>query len=446
MPLWERREPKTKETHEIKGLPPNRKDTYCKKRNFVSCRYRGAADNGGEGAKPLKLAGHLAHKRNFMQVYFDNAATSFPKPEEVYQTVDHVMRHVGANPGRSGHKMAIEASRYVYDTRVEAAEFFNAPDEKNIIFTCNATEALNLGIKGLLNPGDHAITTSMEHNSVIRPLHKLTARGVTFTMVHCTDTGELSPADIKGAIRGNTRLIVLTHASNICGTIIDIKAIGEIAKEHGIVFMVDAAQTAGVIDIDLQSMNIDMLACAGHKALLGPQGTGILYIKDGLDIDTMKEGGTGSHSEAPDQPDDLPDKYESGTLNAPAIAGLGAGIKYIKEQTVQKIRGIETELLSHLQKELQKIDDVILYGVCDPSRQTSVVSFNISGMPCSDIGYILDTKYDILLRVGVHCSPWGHKTIKSFPQGTVRASLGCFNTHAQIEYFIKSIKEITKKG
>jgi len=381
-----------------------------------------------------------------MQVYFDNAATSFPKPESVYETVNHVMRDVGANPGRSGHKMAIDASRYIFNARAAAAELFNAPDEKNIIFTYNTTDALNLGIKGLLKPGDHAITTSMEHNSVVRPLHKLTKAGVTFTTVTCSKTGKLNPADVENAITDSTRLIVITHASNICGTITDIDAIGKIAKKHGIIFMLDAAQTGGIVDIDVQRSNIDMLACAGHKSLFGLQGTGLLYLRDGLDLETSKEGGTGSYSEALDQPDDLPDKYESGTLNTPGIAGLGAGINFVLKETPEKIRTREMELLSHMLDELKKIDEVTLYGPCDPLKQTSVVSFNIAGMECSSVGYALDTGYNIMVRVGVHCSPSGHKTLGTYPGGTVRASLGYFNTHDEIDYFVNAIKTIIKKG
>ena len=381
-----------------------------------------------------------------MQVYFDNAATSFPKPETVYKTIDHVLREAGANPGRSGHSMAITASRYIYDTRASIADLLHVPDEKNIIFTSNATDALNIGIKGLLKSGDHVITSSMEHNSVMRPLNKLSKSGVTFTTVRCSASGELNPTDISDTITKNTKLIVLTHASNICGTIIDISAVGRIAKERGIVFMVDAAQSAGVIDIDPIKMNIDMVATAGHKALFGPQGTGVLYVRDGITLDTLKEGGTGSYSESLEQPEDLPDKYESGTLNTPGIAGLGAGVEFILKETLDKIRGKEKELLTHLIKELEKIDEITLYGVCDPERQTSVVSFNVNGRECSDVGYKLDSEYNIMVRVGLHCSPSGHKTLGTYPHGTVRASLGYFNTHDEIDYFLKSIRNLIKKG
>jgi cysteine desulfurase family protein len=380
-----------------------------------------------------------------MQVYLDNAATSFPKPEVVYTTIDHVLREVGANPGRSGHKMAIDASRYIYDARVELATLFNVPDEKNIIFTYNTTDSLNIGIKGLLKPGDHAVTTSMEHNSVLRPLHKLNGIGVTFTEVRCKDTGELDPADVEKAINEKTRLIVATHASNICGTIINIDAISEVAKKHGVIFMVDAAQTAGAVNIDLQSSHVDMLACAGHKSLFGPQGTGVLYVRDGLKLDTVKEGGTGSHSESLVQPDELPDKFESGTLNTPGIAGLGAGVRYILSETVDRIREKEMTLVSHILDEFKKMDDVMLYGVLDPKKQTSVISFNVKGLECSEVGYTLDSTYNIMTRVGVHCSPSGHKTLGTFPEGTVRASVGYFNTHEEVDYFINSIREIIRK-
>ncbi len=380
-----------------------------------------------------------------MQVYFDNAATSFPKPESVYTTAEHVMRHVGANPGRAGHKMAIDASRYIYDARVELAELFNAEDEKNIIFTGNTTDSLNLGIKGLLKSGDHAITTSMEHNSVIRPLHKLTHSGVTYTQVQCSDKGDLDPSDLEKAITKDTKLIVITHASNICGTIIDIEAVGEIARGHGITFMVDAAQTAGVLDIDVQKLKIDMLATAGHKSLFGLQGTAVLYIRDGIEINTAKEGGTGSYSEALDQPEDLPDKFESGTLNTPGIAALGAGVKFIREITTKKIREHEQQLLARTLDGMKKIDGVTLYGHSDPRKQTSVVSFNVDHLTCSEVGHLLDSEFGIMVRVGVHCSPAGHKTLGTYPHGTVRASLGYFNSADEVDYFIRSLTKIAGK-
>ena len=271
-------------------------------------------------------------------IYLDNAATTFPKPEAVYNAMMDCMKNYCANPGRAGHKLAMKAAREIYDTRENIAKLFNIDNPMNIVFTNNATDSLNLAIKGVVNKGDHIITTSMEHNSVIRPIKALEKVGVENTIVQCDDQGFLNIDDLEKAIKPNTKLIVTTHASNVCGTLIDIKSISEIANKHNILYLIDASQTVGVYDIDLKDIKADMLAAPGHKGLLGPQGTGILYIREGLNIGILKEGGTGSRSEDLFQPDLLPDKYESGTHNTPGIVGLNEGVKFIFKEGIDKIK------------------------------------------------------------------------------------------------------------
>ena len=378
-------------------------------------------------------------------VYFDNAATTFPKPDIVYDRVMKVMKEYGANPGRSGHKLALKASREIFETRNLISKFFNTGNPMNIIFTFNCTESLNIGIKGILKPGDHVITTSMEHNSVLRPIKYLEKTGVESTIIKADEKGIIDPLDIQRAIKSNTKLIVTTHVSNLTGSIMPIKSIGEIAKENNIYYLVDAAQSAGVYNIDVQKMNIDILAFPGHKGLLGPQGTGGLYIRDDIDLDGIFQGGTGSASYSLEQPEIKPDKYESGTLNAPGVIGLGEGIRYIMEKGINNIRIYEEELTKHFIEEAMKIDGIKLYGPLDINKQGAVVSLNIRDVDSSEVSYLLDEEYDIAVRPGLHCAPLAHKTIGTFEQGVIRFSFGLFNTHKEIEYGIKALKEIAKK-
>ncbi len=378
-------------------------------------------------------------------VYFDNAATTFPKPDIVYDRVMKVMKEYGANPGRSGHKLALKASREIFETRNLISKFFNTGNPMNIIFTFNCTESLNIGIKGILKPGDHVITTSMEHNSVLRPIKYLEKTGVESTIIKADEKGIIDPLDIQRAIKPNTKLIVTTHVSNLTGSIMPIKSIGEIAKENNIYYLVDAAQSAGVYNIDVQKMNIDILAFPGHKGLLGPQGTGGLYIRDDIDLEGIFQGGTGSVSYSLEQPEIKPDKYESGTLNAPGVIGLGEGIRYIMEKGINNIRIYEEELTKHFIEEAMKIDGIKLYGPLDINKQGAVVSLNIRDVDSSEVSYLLDEEYDIAVRPGLHCAPLAHKTIGTFEQGVIRFSFGLFNTHKEIEYGIKALKEIAKK-
>jgi len=378
-------------------------------------------------------------------IYFDNAATSFPKPNIVYEQTMEAMKEYGANPGRSGHKLALESNRAIFDARDLLAQFFNANKATEIVFTSNCTESLNLAIKGLLKPKDHVITTSMEHNSVIRPLKRLEEIGVKTTIVRANREGLIDPADIESAINENTKLIVTTHISNLTGSILPIEEIGHIARKHNIYYLVDAAQSAGVYKIDVEKMNIDMLAFPGHKGLLGPQGTGGLYIREGLDLKEMLQGGTGSSSESLVQPSLRPDKYESGTQNGSGIVGLGAGIRFINKKGIDKIRIHEEELTEHFIKEAKKIGRVKLYGPLDIKKQGAVVALNIESMDSSELSYILDERYNIAVRPGLHCTPLGHETIGTLKEGAVRFSFGLFNSHQEIEMGIRALKEIVKE-
>ncbi|HHV39209.1 MAG TPA: aminotransferase class V-fold PLP-dependent enzyme [Tepidimicrobium sp.] len=378
-------------------------------------------------------------------IYFDNAATSFPKPDIVYDSIMEAMKKYGANPGRSGHRMALEVGRRIFETREIAAELFNIEDPMNLIFTFNCTESLNMGIKGILEEGDHVITTSMEHNSVLRPIKVLEKLGIEVTIVNGDPMGRIDPAHIENSIKRNTKLIVTTHISNLTGTIIPIKSIGEIAREKGIYYLVDGAQSAGVYDIDIQNLGIDMLAFPGHKGLLGPQGTGGLYIGEDVDLKEIGQGGTGSTSHLLEQPDIRPDRYESGTLNGPGIIGLGAGIKYILKKGMDNIRKHEEELTEHFIEGLAKLDKVSLYGPLDTKYQAAVVSINVGDLDSSELSYILDQKYGIEVRPGLHCAPLAHKTIGTFERGTVRFSFGPFNTHEEVELSIVAIREISKE-
>ena len=379
-------------------------------------------------------------------IYLDNAATTFPKPEAVYNAMMDCMKNYCANPGRAGHKLAMKAAREIYDTRENIAKLFNIDNPMNIVFTNNATDSLNLAIKGVVNKGDHIITTSMEHNSVIRPIKALEKVGVENTIVQCDDQGFLNIDDLEKAIKPNTKLIVTTHASNVCGTLIDIKSISEIANKHNILYLIDASQTVGVYDIDLKDIKADMLAAPGHKGLLGPQGTGILYIREGLNIDILKEGGTGSRSEDLFQPDLLPDKYESGTHNTPGIVGLNEGVKFIFKEGIDKIKEHEEELCKYMLERLEEVPNIKIYGPKDANKRASVISINIGNMDSGEITFLLDSEYDIATRSGIHCAPLAHKTLGTLEQGAVRFSIGYFNTKEEIDKAVAALKEIAKNN
>ena len=382
-------------------------------------------------------------------IYFDNAATSWPKPAAVLEAMSYFMTAVGANPGRSAHRLSIEAGRIVYDTRETLAQLFNVANPLYIVFGLNATEALNLALNGVLRSGDHVVTSSMEHNSVMRPLRALEQAGsVEVEVVACSSGGFLDPSDLESAIKPHTRMIVLNHASNVVGTILPIAEVGEIARCHNVLLLVDAAQTAGAYRLDMEEMYIDLLAFAGHKALFGPQGTGGLCIGERVAIDEIrpiKRGGTGSRSERQEQPEFLPDMCESGTPNTVGLAGLGAGVKYVMQEGVERIRTHEVELTRRVIAGLLEIPGVTVYGGHDAELQTATVSFNIEGLAPSEVGLRLDEGYGIMSRVGLHCAPAAHRTIGTFPVGTVRFGLSYFNTAEEVEAAVGAVRELAAR-
>lgn len=382
-------------------------------------------------------------------IYLDNAATSYPKPKEVGQAMMYFLEKVGANPGRSSHRLSIESGRILYQARESLAELFNVDDPLRIIFTLNVTEALNLALKGLLRPGDQVITSSMEHNSVMRPLRELEKRGVEVKVIPCSSQGVLDPVDLERAIKKNTKLIVLNHGSNVIGSLTPITVVGEMAKRHHILFLVDTAQTAGCYPLDIKKDNIDLLAFTGHKALYGPPGTGGLVIGGRVNtkkLIPLKVGGTGSHSEFEEQPDFLPDIYESGTPNIVGLNGLKEGVRFVLAEGVDKIHQHEKNLIIRLIEGLKEIPEVTLYGGDYRKEQVAVVSFNLKDKWPSEVGMRLDEEYDIMCRVGLHCSPATHKTIGTFPRGTVRFSMSWFNTLEEVDQVIMAIREIAKSA
>lgn len=378
-------------------------------------------------------------------VYLDNAATSFPKPQSVVAAMINYQQTIGASPGRSGHGRSIDAGRVIYETRDVLARLFHVDDPLCIALTKNSTEALNIVLQGGLKPGDHVMTSGMEHNSVMRPLRFLASRGVELSVIPCSPRGELDPDDIQKGFRKNTKMIILTHASNVTGTILPLERVGAIIKEKGdVLFCVDAAQTAGALPIDVEKMSIDLLAFTGHKSLYGPQGTGGLYIRKGLEkrITPLMMGGTGSRSEFEEQPGFMPDKYESGTPNTIGFAGLSAGVAYVLEQTVEAIRAKEEQLTSRFLDQLIEFkDQVTVYGPNDASKQTAVISFNIKNVTPTDAALYFEENRRILCRPGLHCAPAAHRTIGAFPQGTIRFSFGFFNTEQDIDEAVNAIRE-----
>lgn len=378
-----------------------------------------------------------------MDVYLDNAATSYPKPVQVYEAVYKFMRDVGASSGRGAYRRALEADRVIFDTRKYLARLFNISDPARIIFTLNVTESINLALKGLLNPGDHVVTTSMEHNAVWRCLKVMEQSGIIeLTSVPCSKQGLLDPSRLMGSIRHNTKMIVMLHASNVTGTIMPVAEIGRLARAKNICLLVDTAQTAGVYPIDVQDMNIDLLAFTGHKGLLGPQGTGGLYIREGFLPRPLKEGGTGSHSILERQPDELPDRYEPGTPNVPGLAGLAASVKYILEEGIEKIRRHEEELTACAIERLKTINGLTLYGPLNPDLSMAVLSFNLSHWRPEELAHRLDMDWGIMVRAGLHCSPCAHWTIGTLDRGTVRAGLGYFNKQQDIEHLGRALEKL----
>jgi cysteine desulfurase family protein len=375
-------------------------------------------------------------------IYLDNAATSYPKPERVIKGIVTYCYEVGANPDRAAHSLAQEAKAVISRARQSVADLLSVGDPSRIIFTPSATVALNLAFKGLLKSGDHVLTSSMEHNSVLRPLHGLERLGVTHRQIPCSSQGELDPSDIIPLISPRTRLIALLHASNVTGDLMPVAEVGKIAREYGILFLVDAAQTVGKIPVEPTDLNIDLLAGPGHKGLLGPMGTGFLYVRQGIELEPLWEGGTGTNSESLQQPQSWPDRFESGTGNAPGLAGLAEGIAEIQDRGLDSIAREEYRLMELLHAGLSEYPEVTLYGSSDRRYCTGTLSFNVEGLGSDEVAHILDTAYNIALRPGLHCAPAAHHTIGTFPHGTVRVSVGPYNTEEEIETLVRAIAEI----
>ena len=379
-----------------------------------------------------------------LPVYLDNAATSWPKPPEVIAAMQAYLENGGGSPGRAAHGKSLASARMVYETRDALSSLFNATSPDRVIFTKNATEAINLLLFGFLNPGDHVIVSSMEHNAVMRPLRQLESRGVSLSVAACDSCGRLDPLTIKTALTPRTRLVLLVHASNVTGTLLPIAEVANIAREAGIRFAVDAAQTAGVHPIDVQSGGIDFLTFTGHKSLGGPQGTGGLVIGPDVDLRPLMFGGTGSASESENQPAFLPDKLESGTLNAIGIAGLGASLAALTEFGVENVLAHERKLMKLFRDGLKELSDIEVYGPENTAESVGVLSLNVASRPCEEVGMELERDFDILTRTGLHCAPAAHRTIGTFGRGTVRFSVSRFNTESDIHAALEALSRIAR--
>lgn len=378
-------------------------------------------------------------------LYFDNAATSWPKPEPVYRAAEKQMRLACGNPGRSGHTRTLEADRLIYRTREALAALFNISDPARIIFALNATDALNIALKGFLKKGDHVLFTAMEHNSVLRPLARLRSDGlITTTMIPCSGEGFPDLFFLEKAFRPETSLVVINHASNVTGTIAPLEEMIASAHSRGVKVLVDAAQTAGTMPIDITNLEIDMLAFTGHKGLLGPTGTGGLYVSPELDLKPLREGGTGSQSEMDSHPASMPERLEAGTLNSAGLAGLLEGVNFIKETGLETIRAHEERLRAYLFDKLHELPGVSLYGPIEAEKSACIISFTIEETDSGEIGYILENSYGILCRTGLHCAPLAHQAIGTFPRGTVRLSPGYFNSCEDLDLLSGAVKDIIK--
>jgi cysteine desulfurase family protein len=377
-------------------------------------------------------------------IYLDNAATSFPKPETVYQALDRFARHSLANPGRGGHKLALASERALGDARHLLNQLFQGEDPDRVVFTLNCTDALNMAFKGTLVAGDHVITTDLEHNSVSRPLRKMELDGrIAVSRIRADRGGTIDPDEIRRAVTPATRLVVLTHASNVLGTIQPVASVGKIAREHDLHFLVDASQTAGVVPIDVRAMNIDLLAFAGHKGLLGPTGTGGLYVGPRARLRAWREGGTGGDSASETQPIEFPHFLEGGTPNVLGISGLAAGVQYVQEQGLDQVRRHEVGLTEGLRRRLAELHGFQVFGHDDPDQRVGTLSFRSESLAAAELGGILDQAFDIAVRPGLHCAPYIHRAIGTFPDGTVRVSPGPFTTNDDIDCLARALAEIT---
>ncbi|MFO7764998.1 MAG: aminotransferase class V-fold PLP-dependent enzyme [Pelovirga sp.] len=375
-------------------------------------------------------------------VYLDNAATSHPKPESVYRAVDSALRR-GGSAGRGSHEQGLSAAREIFSTRELLAELFQVRASERFIFTANATQGLNQALFGLLDPGDRVVTTSMEHNAVIRPLRWLRDQGIEVVKVGAAgSTGLVTVADIKAAcLSAPTRLLVMNHVSNVFGSVQPIEDLGRWCRQQDIVFLVDGSQSAGLVPIHLEELQIDLFAAPGHKGLLGPQGTGFLYLREGIDLRPLVYGGTGANSHSSLQPDMLPERYESGTFNIPGLAGLRAALQFLLDTGIEQIHDHENRLVYRLITGLAQLDGIQLYGPSADRPHGSAVSFTLEGNDPATVGHQLDQRR-VAVRTGLHCSPDSHRTLGTFPTGTIRVSPGFFTTDADIDYFLDQIASL----
>lgn len=376
-------------------------------------------------------------------IYLDSSATSFLKPPQVAEAVFRSFNTIG-NAGRGAHAPTLNASRLIYDTREKLAALFGTPDPSRIAFTCNATEALNIAIHGAIHPGEHVITTACEHNSVLRPLYLKEKEGTELTIIPADKKGRIRYDLLESSVKSNTSAIVLTHASNLSGNVTDLAFVSNFTKKHGLLLIVDASQTAGSLPINVVKMGIDILCFTGHKGLFGPQGTGGLYVREGLTLSPLKSGGSGVHSFDRQHPTDMPTALEAGTLNGHGIAGLNAGLDYILSTGVKNIHAKEISLARRFVNGISDISDLKLYGDIDAPLRTPIISLNIGNMSSASVSDILWEDYEICVRAGAHCAPLMHKTFGTEKQGAVRFSFSCFNTEAEIDTAIQAMHEIAE--
>ncbi len=378
-----------------------------------------------------------------MAIYLDNAATSYPKPEAVYQAVEDYQRNIGVSPGRGAYQRALQAEQLVFNTRRALGQLFNISDLSRIIFTANVTEALNLALKGLLGTKDHVITTSIEHNAVWRPLmHLKKERNIRVTRLANPEGCQLDVAELEEVLGHGAELVVVNHASNVTGAIMPFQEIGSLCQEYEVPLLVDSAQTAGVLPIDVEKAGISLLGFTGHKGLLGPTGTGGLYLAPEIDLKPLKQGGTGSKSYLETQPEDLPDRYESGTPNAMGLAGLKAGVEYILERGLDEIRARELQLTELLLEKLNRLEGCEVYGPDSARERVAVVSFNLASIPAAEAAYVLDEVYHIMVRAGLHCAPVIHRELGLENQGSLRVSPGLFTEKEELDQLEKALEEI----
>lgn len=381
------------------------------------------------------------------KIYLDNAATTFPKPPAVASAMSEYINNIGGNVGRGAYESSYTAGEVVYNTREMLCDLFGFNNPLNVVFTPNITTSLNMIIKGLFKAGDHIIVSSMEHNAVMRPLTSMSKKGILFDRAQCNTDGTLDPKKVEALIRPETKAVIMTHGSNVCGTLLPVVEVGNICKKHGLYFIMDSAQTAGSLDINFKKLNLSILAFTGHKGLMGPQGTGGLLIAPEIvpQMEPLIEGGTGSLSESEEQPVFMPDRYESGTLNIPGIYGLNASLKFIKEAGIHNIHDKEMELTRQFLEGVLDMDNVQVIGLKNTENRTSVVSLNFPNHDNSEVAFRLDKEFGIMTRVGLHCAPSAHRTLGTMPEGTVRFSPGYFNTHEDIEYTLYAISKIAKE-